>query len=119
MSGVFRSAPIQRGFGFGGFLRGILSLLSPITRIFNSGAARSAAKVLKKVARSKVGKAVGSAVKKQFVRSAGNVINDVVAGKNLKQSLKQNGKDSLKRVSQQSLKHLNRQLKNKKGTIFD
>ena len=76
---VYSGLPVQRGHGFGGILRSL---------------ARSAAPLLKRGA---------IAVGKQLLKTGGRVASDVVAGKNLKTSLKRRAQESIQDLGKKVL----------------
>ena len=67
---------IQRGRGIGGLLRVASKLFSPISTL------------AKKAIKSEPGKRILNAVKDQAVDSTVNVVKDIVGGKNIKETLK-------------------------------
>lgn len=67
---------IQRGRGLGGFFRIASRLFTPI------------AKVVKSALQSDTGRKIGNAVKEQAVESSINLVSDIVKGKNVEDSLR-------------------------------
>ena len=113
MANFYSAHPVQRGYGFGSFLKGISSFFAPLVRLFtgNSSGAK-AVNILKKVANHPIAKKSLKKVKKEFVKSAGNVVSDLLSGENLKQSVKSNSSRAIKNVGQASLKNIKAALTN-------
>ncbi len=124
---IFTANPLQRGHGVGGFLRGLMGLFSPILRLFSRAPIAKSLATLRKVAKNPIVKRGLSRAKKEFGRSALNVLSDVAEGKNMKQSVKDNGKQSIKKVGAAVLNDLrggkkkksSESSKKRKRTIFD
>ena len=77
----------QRGRGVGGIFRTLMRGIVPVVNYVG------------KFLKSPVGKAIKSSVKKAAVESGGQFISDVVSGKNVKESLKQNSISARNKVS--------------------
>lgn len=73
-------ARLQRGRGFGGILRVLKSVFSPIVR--------SIGKTAVKAAKSKTGKLIGNKIKEQAIDSALNLTSNALKGNDLESSLK-------------------------------
>jgi len=82
---VFRGVPYQRGSGLGSVFRSFLRYLIPI------------------------GKEIGSAIGKQGLESGNKVLSNVLEGKNLKESLINEGKSGLKNLLQKAADNVNKQ----------
>jgi len=88
---VFRGIPYQRGNGLGSVLRSFMRYLIPF------------------------GKQIGSALGKQGLESSNRVISNVLEGKDLKESLVDEGKSGLKNLLQKAADNID----NQKGKGFD
>ena len=97
----FRGPLLQRGFGIGSFFKGITSFLSPLINFFSSSKVQPVKDVLRKVASHPISKKVAKDIKKEAVRSAINVTEDLISGdKDLKSSISDNFDQSKKRLVQ-------------------
>jgi len=88
---VFRGIPYQRGNGLGSVLRSFMRYLIPF------------------------GKQIGSVLGKQGLESSNRVISNVLEGKDLKESLVDEGKAGLKNLLQKAADNID----NQKGKGFD
>jgi len=88
---VFRGIPYQRGNGLGSILRSFMRYLIPF------------------------GKQIGSTLARQGLESSNRVLSNVIEGKDLKESLVDEGKAGLKNLLQKAAANIDKQ----KGTGFD
>jgi len=77
----------QRGRGVGGIFRTLMKGIVPVVNYVG------------KFLKSPTGKAIKSSVKRAAVESGGQFISDVVAGKNMKESLKENSSAARDRIA--------------------
>lgn len=98
--------PIQRGYGLGGFLKGLSWIFKPLIRLFSGGGGGKVVNVLRKVASHPIAKKTLARSKKQLSKSALNVLSDISQGKNVSQSFKNRSKEAIKNVGKQSLKDI-------------
>ena len=127
---IYSGSPIQRGYGWGGMLKGLSALFAPLMRLFSRAPVSKAADMLRKVARNPIVKKSIKKAKKELAKSAANVVREVTSGeKNLKKSLQTESRRAAKKVGRATLKDIeerlvkSRHVKNtpskRKRTIFD
>ncbi|CAK5010027.1 unnamed protein product [Meloidogyne enterolobii] len=88
---VFRGVPFQRGSGLGSVFRSLLRYLIPI------------------------GKEIGTAIGRQGLESGNRVLSNVLEGKDLKESLVNEGKSGLKNLLEKAANNIEKQ----KGNGFE
>ena len=98
--------PIQRGYGLGGFLKGLSWIFKPLIKLFSGGGGGKVVNVLRKVASHPIAKKTLARSKKQLSKNALNVLSDISQGKNVSKSLKNRSKEAIKNVGKQSLKDI-------------
>jgi len=85
---VFRGVQYQQGYGIGNLLGGLIRKAMPLI--------------------ANMGKTVGKTVGKELLRGGKDVLGDVIAGQNLKSSLRTRGKERAKSLSTRSIQHVKR-----------
>ena len=118
---------LQRGFGVGGFFKGLISLFRPLIRLFKGPAVTKTVDVLRKVAQKPIVKKAANSAKKELGRTAVKVMSDVLDGENVKQATKKHSLKALQNIATVTLKSpVKKQRKKKslkthkrKRSIFD
>lgn len=90
----------QSGKGFGSILGGLLRMISPVTR---------------SIIRSPVIRSIGNTIKKEALKSGIGVANDLVKGRNFKNSIKTRGKKAGKKIMKKSASRINKKIQTGRG----
>ena len=101
---VFVGHPLQRGYGVGGFFKGIAALFRPLINLFRTPAVTKSVDILRKVAKKPIAKKLISQAKKELGKTAVNVANDMLEGSSVKNSLKNHSLTALKNIGSEVLK---------------
>lgn len=125
---VFMGHPLQRGYGVGGFFKGLAALFRPLINLFRTPAVGKSIDILRKVSKKPIAKKLISQTKKELGKTAINVANDIIEGSSVKKSLKNHGLKALKNIGSEVLKkqskvkktdQKHKRGKKRKRSIFD